>query len=57
VNVGNYLYTSGAPIMIGAESSTQIELPIKLLDLPAVNQDACKGATFTLSLSGQGVGE
>jgi hypothetical protein len=57
VNVGKYLYTSGAPTMINAQSSAQIELPIKLLDLPSVNQDACKGATFTLSLSGQGVGD
>ena len=57
VNVGHYLYGTGPKQMIPATSSVQVELPIELVDLATTDQSACKGATFPLLLTGQGVGD
>lgn len=57
VSAGNYLYSSGPQQVIPANSSISVELPIQLLDLSSTDQSACRGATFPLTLFGQGVGD
>jgi len=57
VSAGNYLYSSGPQQVIPANSSISVELPIELLNLSSTDQSACRGATFPLTLFGQGVGD
>ena len=44
-----------SPLTIPAEGSVRVRLPFTLVDLPTVNQDACQGADFPLSITGSGV--
>jgi hypothetical protein len=46
--------TDTAPVTIPAKESARITLGYTLVDLVGTNQDACKGATFPLSISGSG---
>ena len=44
----------GAPITVPARGTANISLHYELRDLPGVNQDACKGAEFPLTINGSG---
>lgn len=52
VQVGRYRYAGGSGSKIEGSTTTTVDLPIKLVDLPNVNQDACRGTAFPLRLSG-----
>lgn len=41
-------------VQIPSGDTARLTLPYELLDLPLVNQDACKGAEFPLVISGSG---
>lgn len=50
----NYLYVSGTKTIAPANGAVVVSLPISLVNLSATNQDNCKGATFPISLTGEG---
>ncbi len=52
LTVGRFRSGSGQRLVVAAGRSASIDLRIGLVNLPDVNQDACKGARFPLSLSG-----
>lgn len=54
LTVGRYPAHGEAPALVPAHGSTTIELPFEFVNLPDVNQDACKGATFPLTITGIG---
>lgn len=41
-------------VTVAAGDTARLSLPYHLVDLPSVNQDACKGAEFPLVISGSG---
>jgi hypothetical protein len=52
VTVERYRYTGdGDRVLVGARSTATVELDIELVNLADVNQDACKGVAFPLTLS------
>lgn len=42
-------------VTVPAQGSARVRIPFVLVDLPTVNQDACQGADFPLSITGSGV--
>ena len=42
-------------VTIPAQGSARVRIPFTLVNLPTVNQDACQGADFPLSITGSGV--
>jgi hypothetical protein len=52
VQVGRYRANNGPGVKVGARQSSYINVSISLVDLPDINQDACKGARFPLALAG-----
>jgi hypothetical protein len=54
LDIGGYSERTDAPVRIDAGDSAQITLAYRLVNLPDVNQDACKGASFPLSIVGTG---
>lgn len=44
----------GDEVTIAAGDTARVTLPYELVDLPSVNQDACKGAEFPLLITGSG---
>lgn len=44
-----------AAVVVPAQGSARVTLRYTLVDLPSINQDACKGADFPLSITGSGV--
>lgn len=54
VSVGNYVYVSGVKSIAPANGSVVVSIPISLINLSTINQDNCKGATFPISLGGEG---
>lgn len=53
VVVDGYTYAGGAPVIVTGKGGTAtLDLTVGMVNLPDVNQDACKGTTFHLSLSG-----
>jgi hypothetical protein len=53
VNLASYVYAGGAMYVAPAHSSVNVPLAISLTNQP-VNQDNCKGATFSVTLTGEG---
>ena len=47
-------FGSDDEVTIAPGGTARLTLPYELLDLPSVNQDACKGAEFPLLISGSG---
>ena len=56
VRTGRYRYAGGPKQMVPAQASVTVDLPIELVNLTAVDQNACQGTTFPLTLSGLGIG-
>lgn len=54
LTVGGYAAATDPPLVVAADSTTRLVVPYMLVDLPTTNQDACKGASFPLSISGSG---
>lgn len=54
LTVGDYSADRDPPLRVAADGTARLVVPSLLVDLPATNQDACKGATFPLSISGSG---
>ena len=54
LRVGDY-EPARSSVTIPAQGSVRVRIPFTLVDLPTVNQDACQGADFPLSISGSGV--
>lgn len=54
VSVLNYVYLSGPKAVAPSNGTVVVSLPISLLNLSNTNQDNCKGATFPISLNGEG---
>jgi len=55
VKVERYRHTGDDNrVVIGGRATTNLELAIELVDLVDVNQDACKGVEFPLTLSARG---
>jgi hypothetical protein len=53
-SVGDYSAAVDAAIQVPPHESARIPVPYTLVDLANTNQDACKGATFPLAISGSG---
>ncbi len=54
LDVGGYSERTDPPVRIAARGSARITVSYTLVNLPDVNQDACKGASFPLSIVGSG---
>lgn len=54
LTIGDYSADRDPPLRVDADGTARLVVPYLLVDLPATNQDACKGATFPLSISGSG---
>ena len=52
VQVGRFRAGTDPTTVVAGNGTATISLPIELVDLATVNQDACKGSTFPLDLSG-----
>jgi hypothetical protein len=52
LEVESYVRGSGAAIVVAAGGTRTLLLDAELVNLATVNQDACQGATFPLSLTG-----
>jgi hypothetical protein len=52
VAVAPYLYAGGPQVIVPGRGSRTLDLPIQMTNLPTTNQDACKGATFPIALTG-----
>lgn len=54
LTVGGYEAATGPPLSVEANGTARLIVPYMLVDLAATNQDACKGASFPLSITGSG---
>jgi hypothetical protein len=54
LTVGGYSSATDPPLVVAANGTGRLVVPYMLVDLATTNQDACKGATFPLSISGSG---
>ncbi len=54
VSVGDYVATRDGALRVPARGSRNVTLTFELLNLPSINQNACQGASFPLSLTGTG---
>jgi hypothetical protein len=54
LTVGGYSAATDPPLAVAANGTARLVVPYMLVDLAATNQDACKGASFPLSISGTG---
>jgi hypothetical protein len=52
VRAGRYRYDGGPPRRVPATSSVVVTLPIELINLSTIDQNACQGTYFPLRLSG-----
>ena len=52
VQVGSFRAGTDPTTVVAGHGTATVSLPIELVDLATVNQDACKGSTFPLDLSG-----
>lgn len=54
LTVGGYSAATDPPLSVQANGTARLVVPYMLVDLAATNQDACKGASFPLSITGSG---
>jgi hypothetical protein len=54
LSIGDYSAATDPPLVVAADGTARIVVPYMLVDLATTNQDACKGASFPLSISGSG---
>jgi hypothetical protein len=54
LTVGDYSAATDPPLSVEANGTARLVVPYLLVDLERTNQDACKGASFPLSISGSG---
>jgi hypothetical protein len=54
LTVGGYSAATDPPLLVAANGTARLVVPYMLVDLAATNQDACKGASFPLSITGSG---
>ena len=54
LTVGGYSAATDPPLTVAANGTARLVVPYMLVDLAATNQDACKGASFPLSITGSG---
>lgn len=54
LTVGGYSAATDPPLSVDANGTARLVVPYMLVDLAATNQDACKGASFPLSITGSG---
>jgi hypothetical protein len=54
LHVDDYSSASDRAVTVPGHGSASVRLAFTLVDLPDQNQDACKGATFALTLTGAG---
>ncbi len=54
LTVGGYTAATDPPLVVAANGTGRLVVPYMLVDLATTNQDACKGASFPLSISGTG---
>jgi hypothetical protein len=54
LTIGGYSAATDPPLSVAANGTARLVVPYMLVDLAATNQDACKGASFPLSITGSG---
>jgi hypothetical protein len=54
LTVGGYTAATDPPLLVAANGTVRLVVPYMLVDLATTNQDACKGASFPLSITGTG---
>ena len=54
LTVGGYSAATDPPLSVEANGTARLVVPYMLVDLATTNQDACKGASFPLSITGSG---
>jgi hypothetical protein len=54
LTVGDYSAATDPPLSVEANGTARLVVPYMLVDLATRNQDACKGASFPLSITGSG---
>jgi hypothetical protein len=52
VRTGHYRYTTGTPRQVEGKATVVVNLPIELVNLADVDQNACQSTAFPLRLSG-----